>query len=57
MNDSYNETITRQGKTYHYDPDHDCYYCRYDSADLSHFDQFGWLYLIVILTATVWILT
>ena len=56
-NDMYNETIERQGKTYHYDPDQDVYYCRYDNKDLSHFDQFGWLYLIVILTSIVWILT
>jgi hypothetical protein len=56
MNDDYNETVVRNGKTYHYDPDHDIYYRRYDSNDLSYFDQWGWLYLIALLTAIVWIL-
>ena len=53
----YNETIERNGKTYHYDPDHDVYYCRYTNKDLSHFDQFGWIYLIVMLMGIVWALT
>jgi hypothetical protein len=57
MNELYTKTIVVEGKTYHYDPDRDVYYCRYDSKDLSHFDQWGWLYLIVILTSIVWILT
>ena len=29
MNDLYNETVVRNGKTYHYDPDHDIYSCGY----------------------------
>ena len=29
MNDLYNETIEINGKTYRYDPDHDCYYRSY----------------------------
>ena len=57
MKDLYNETIERRGKTYHYDPDHDIYYCRYDSNDLSHFDRYAWIYLIVMLTGIVWALT
>jgi hypothetical protein len=57
MNDLYNETITRKGKTYHYDPDHDIYYCRYGSSDMSHFDQYAWIYLIIMLTGIVWALS
>lgn len=57
MNDLYNETIQRNGKTYHYDPDHDVYTCRYTSKDLHHFDQYSWLYTIALLGAIVWALS
>jgi hypothetical protein len=56
MNDSYNETVTRNGKTYHYDPDHDIYYCRYSTGDMSHFDRYAWIYLIFMLAGIVWAL-
>ena len=49
MNDSYNETITRNGKTYYYDPDHDCYYSRYDPS--GHWADWAWVYVIVVLSA------
>ena len=51
MNELYNETIERKGKIYHYDPDHDIYYCRY--APMSTFDKYAWIVTIVILLATV----
>ena len=49
MNDLYNETITRNGKTYHYDPDMDCYYCRHGIS--THWDDWAWVYVIVVLSA------
>ena len=49
MNDLYNETIERNGKVYHYDPDQDIYYCRYEH--LSTFDRYGWIVVILLLAA------
>ena len=49
MNDLYNETIIRNGKTYHYDPDMDCYYCRYEPN--GHWDKYNWIYVTVVLCA------
>ena len=51
MNELYNETIERNGKTYHYDPDQDIYYCRY--KPMSTFDKYGWIVMIVVLLAIV----
>jgi hypothetical protein len=48
MNDLYNETIERRGKIYHYDPDTDTYYVRY--AARGHWDQFGWIYVVAVLS-------
>jgi hypothetical protein len=47
MNDLYNETITRNGKIYHYDPDMDVYYCR--SSDESTVSKYAWIVLVAIL--------
>ena len=49
MNDSYNEYITRNGKTYRYDPDYDCYYTV--PVNLSRFDRYAWIAVIVLLSA------
>jgi hypothetical protein len=49
MNELYNETITRRGKTYRYDPDADCYYRA--PVKLSKFDRYAWLAVIAILSA------
>ena len=49
MNDLYNETIERNGKIYHYDPDMDCYYCRYGKS--TRWEDWGWLYVILVLGA------
>jgi len=48
MNDLYNETITRNGKTYHYDPDMDIYYAYTEESTMS---KYAWIYLTVILGA------
>lgn len=50
-NELYNETIVRNGYTYRYDPDYDCYYRVYTREDLTHMSQFGWIYVIAVLTA------
>ena len=47
-NDLYNETVERNGKIYHYDPDMDIYYCRYEP--MSTFDKYGWIVAIVLLS-------
>jgi len=49
MNDLYNETIIRNGKTYHYDPDHDIYHCR--NTPMNTFDRYGWILVIVLLAS------
>ncbi len=50
-NDLYNQSIVKDGKTYRYDPDYDCYYRVYERSDLTHMQQFGWIYVVAILTA------
>ena len=42
MNDLYNETVTRNGKIYHYDPDRDIYYAYTEESTLSR-----WSWVIV----------
>ena len=49
MNDLYNETITRNGKIYHYDPDSDVYYSR--SAPMSTWDQWSPVIVLIVLGA------
>jgi hypothetical protein len=46
VNELYSETIERNGKTYHYDPDQDIYYCRYEP--MSTFDKYAWIVMIVV---------
>ena len=46
MNDLYNETITRNGKTYHYDPDRDIYYAYSEETTLS---KWAWVILVIVL--------
>jgi len=47
MNELYNETITRNGKIYHYDPDMDIYYRRY--SDEGVVSKWAWLVLCIVL--------
>jgi hypothetical protein len=49
MNELYEQTIQRRGKTYRYDPDHDCYYAVH--SDQSLWDQWGWIAVILVLAA------
>jgi hypothetical protein len=47
MKDPYNEYIERRGKYYRYDPDYDCYYAV--PQELSTFDKYGWIAVIIVL--------
>jgi hypothetical protein len=49
MNELYNETVERNGKTYHYNPEHDCYY--YRNAPLSTVDRYSWIVVTILMTA------
>lgn len=49
MNDLYNETITRNGREYHYDPDMDVYYCRY--SDETTAGKYAWIVVTLVLCA------
>ena len=48
------QTIIRDGITYYYDADYDCYYRRYTRAELGHWDTYGWLYVTGLLCAVCW---
>jgi hypothetical protein len=47
-NDLYNETIVRRGRTYHYDPDTDTYYCRSNETAIS---KYSWIVCVLVLAA------
>ena len=48
MNELYNETIVRNGQVYHYDPDHDIYYRRYNETAVS---KYSWIVVTVVFAA------
>jgi hypothetical protein len=48
MNDLYEQTIQHNNKTYRYDPDRDCFY---REQELTSWDAYGWLAVILILAA------
>jgi hypothetical protein len=50
MDNDHNLIITPKGQ-YVYDPDYDCYYRVCTREDLTHWNQFGWIYVIAILSA------
>jgi hypothetical protein len=54
MNDLYNQTVVRNGKTYHYDPDHDIYYSR--SSDESLFSKWAWIPVTLALAVVCYLL-
>ena len=43
------EYIQRNGATYKYDPDYDCYYRVCTANDLNHWNTYSWLYVIAAL--------
>ena len=54
MNELYNETIERNGKIYHYDPDYDIYYVRY--ASHSFWDKYTWIAVTIVLAMVCYLL-
>jgi len=54
MNDLYKETIEFRGRTYHYDPDRDIFYAH---SELTAFDRWGWIFVIVALSLLAWYLS
>jgi len=55
MNDLYEKSITVNGVVYHYDPDRDVYYRRY--GDLTTWDRWGWIGVIIVMALLAWLLT
>lgn len=51
-NDDYNQSIEFRGRRYWYDPDRDIFYPRYD--ELSGWDRWGWLFVLVSLAGLAW---
>ena len=56
MDNDHNLIVTANGQ-YRYDPDYDCYYRVYESRDLTHWNQFGWIYVCAVLTAICFYVT
>jgi len=48
MNDLYNETVVRNGRVYHYDPDRDVYYAYTEESTLS---RYSWIWVTVLMAA------
>ena len=51
-NDAYNETIERNGKTYHYDPDSDTYYAYTEESTIS---KWSWVILVIVLAISCYL--
>ena len=54
MNDLHNDSVTRNGRIYHYDPDQDIYY--YKHHEVNHWTAWAWVYVIVVLGAVCYYL-
>ena len=54
-NDDYNISIEFRGRKYWYDPERDIFYPRSD--ELSNWDRWGWLLVIVCLAGLAWALS
>jgi hypothetical protein len=55
MNELYNETVTRNGVVYHYDPDRDIYYRR--SGEESILGQWAWIPFSLVLAAVCYLVS
>ena len=51
IRDQYRETMLYCGTTYSYDPDFDCFYPQEVEDSESLWDRYGWIVVIVGLTA------
>ena len=47
MNELYNETVTRNGRVYHYDPDQDIYYAYCEESTIS---RYAWIVAVIVLS-------
>ncbi len=56
MEHDQNLIITAKGQ-YAYDADYDIYRRVPEPRDLTHFQQFGWIYVLAILTAVTYYVT
>ncbi len=56
MDNDHNLIITARGQ-YSYDADFDVYRRVPEPRDLSHFEQFGWIYVTLLLTALCFFVT
>jgi len=52
MNDPYNETVTRNGRVYHYDADSDCYYAYHEESTIS---KWSWVIAVAVLVVMCWL--
>jgi hypothetical protein len=51
VRDQYQQTIIYCGRTYCYDPDFDCFYPQDAEVTETLWDRYGWIVVIVALTA------
>jgi hypothetical protein len=51
LDQQYQQSIEYQGRTYYYDPDYDCFYPNIEAEELSLWDRYGWIAVILALTA------
>jgi len=51
IRDQYQQTIEYCGTVYSYDPDYDCFYPNIEDEELSLWDRWGWIVIILALTA------
>jgi hypothetical protein len=51
VRDQYHETMRYLGTVYCYDPDFDCFYPQESEAAETLWDRWGWIVVIVALTA------
>ena len=50
LNQQYQQTIHYCGTLYYYDPDFDCFYPHQDPDQMSLWDRWGWIVVILILS-------
>jgi hypothetical protein len=50
LDQQYQQRIEYRGTVYYYDPDFDCFYPHQDPADMSLWDRWGWIVVIIALS-------
>jgi hypothetical protein len=51
ISEQYQQSIEYRRRTYYYDPDYDCFYPNIEAEELSLWDRWGWIVVILALTA------